>query len=92
MENSDRRGLGSNNGTITQEQLDHLKAVFHSLDGAKKGTVAVGALGPFFGAAGLSDTIDEGMIQLFQELEVDLDAGINFPEAIDVLQYMLTVY
>ena len=52
----------------------------------------MGALGPFFGAAGLSDTIDEGMVQLFLELEVDLDAGINFPEAIDVLQYMLSIY
>ena len=91
MENSDRRGIITKNSqvSLTEENLDQLRQIFTKLDQEHVGSVRVELLGPFFHAVGFPAELDEGMVALFNQLDLELDSEVSFPEAIDILQYLL---
>ena len=95
MENSDRRGIntnGNNAPALSEENLDELRKIFASLDTGRAGFLELQQLGPFFGALGFPEEIDDAMSSLFAELDLTLDTQISFPEAIDIVQYMLNIF
>jgi len=94
MENSDRRGMvkTGNQPVLSEDNLEELRRIFGSLDSNREGVVVLGALGPFFGALGFPDQMDDSMVGLFNQLEIELDQAFSFPEAIDIVNYMLNVF
>jgi len=98
MENSDRRGISnnSNNGDgpiLSEENLDELRKIFSALP-SSMGNVQVQSLGPFFAALGFPSDIsnDDTMINLFNDLELSMDSELSFPEAVDIVHYMLNIF
>jgi len=94
MENSDRRGMvkGGNQPVLSEENLDELRRIFASLDTGREGVVLLSNLGSFFGALGFPDQFDDSMVSLFDQLEIELDQAFSFPEAIDIVHYMLNIF
>jgi hypothetical protein len=95
MENSDRRGIISNNNSgpvLSEENLEELRKIFSSLDTDRTSFVQLQNMGPFFGAVGFPSEIDETMINLFTELDLTLETEISFPESVYILQYMMNIF
>jgi hypothetical protein len=94
MENSGRRGMvkTGNQPVLSEDNLEELRRIFGSLDLAREGIVLLSRLGPFFGALGFPDQMDDAMVGLFNQLEIELDQAFSFPEAIDIVNYMLNVF
>ncbi len=94
MENGDRRGIlkSNNQPTLSEESLEELRRIFASLDNDRSGIVPLGNLGSFFGALGFPYQFDDTMISMFRDFEIELDSAISFPEAIDLVQYMLNIF
>jgi hypothetical protein len=87
-EHAERRGIASG-VQLSEKKVTELDKLFHSLPGAVSGVVVLRELEPFFGALGLPTMDDPGMNSLFEELGIDFESDITFPEAVDIAQYLL---
>ena len=98
INNAGKRGLemghkGKNDSiapetpTISKECMNRAAVVFAQLDEGD-GLVPLSALSPVFTELG-SDFTDDNIDAIRQELEIELDTALSFPEAIDIALYLL---
>ena len=85
LDASERRGLANNN--ISKESLDRAKEAFLATDTEHSGLVSIYNLQDVFIELGLSLT-DDDINTIINDLELDDDAKLSFPEMIDIVNFI----
>lgn len=82
------KGLSNHETTISKECMSRAAAAFARLDIENEGLLPLAALSPVFTELG-SDFTDENIDAIREELEIEFDTALSFPEAIDIALYLL---